>query len=655
LALHPFTIGIDTGGTYTDAVVLDPAARKIVAAAKAITTKGDLAIGIVEALASVLKSVAPDDVGMVSVSTTLATNAVVEGHGDHVGMIFIGFDDAMIARTGITGSYPQFPLIRVAGGHDHHGAEAAPLDFEGLRHQAAPLDVSAFAVASTFAVRNPAHEFAARKILIEATGKPVTLSRDLSSSLDAPKRALTAMLNARLIARITALIGAVERAMHKLGLGCRLMVVKGDGSLAKAEEVALRPLETVLSGPAASLIGAHWLSGLDDFLMSDIGGTTTDVGAMRGGRPRIAEEGAVVGPFRTMVQAVDVRTTGLGGDSEVKLAMDGTLSLGPERAVPVSLLAHRFPETRAMLEADLGQSDGGSFHGRFALLPFGGDKRDVSAGLTTREREVLALIGIQSVPLRHISVSSGAQRALASLRAKGLVQISCFTPSDAAHVLGLQDNWDGHAARLAAQLTLRHRSMKMPTDEAVADFCGEIWQRMVAKSATAVLAAAFDGNAGAEGPFVDAVSEGRPRLGLVDLRLSPAVPIIAVGGPARIYYEEVAKRLCCPVVFTEHHQLANAVGAAAGVVGLRVSVTVEGDGGGAFRVFSPDGVKQFANGPDALAFARLIGQDIARRDAQQRGAQAPELTLTESKSHLPDAVDDNGLLSARVVVEAVGR
>jgi N-methylhydantoinase A/oxoprolinase/acetone carboxylase beta subunit len=655
LATHAFSIGIDTGGTYTDAVVLDHATRKIVAAGKAITTKGDLAVGIGEALTSVLTAIAPGDVGMVSVSTTLATNAVVEGHGDHVGMVLIGFDDAMSARTGITRSYPGCPLIRVAGGHDHHGAEAQPLDANELRRLAAEHDVSAFAVASTFAVRNPTHEIAARTILSEATGKPVTLSRDLSTSLDAPKRALTALLNARLIARISALVAAVARAMQELGLDCPLMVVKGDGSLARAEEVALRPLETVLSGPAASLIGARWLSGLDDFLMSDIGGTTTDVGIMADGRPRILEEGALVGPFRTMVQAVDIRTTGLGGDSEIKLAMDGSLELGPERAVPVSLLASRYPEALAILEAELGQTDGGSFHGRFALLPFGGERRETGSGLNTRERDLLAQIGPKPAPLRQIAVNSGAQRALASLRTKGLVQLSCFTPSDAAHVLGLQKNWNGAAARLAAQLVVRHRSMKVPTDEVVVDFCREVRQRVIAKSATAVLAAAFDGDRAAHGPLVDAVSEGRPRLGLVDVSLSPSVPIVAVGGPARVYYEDVGQRLGCPVVFTDHHQVANAVGAAAGLAGLRVSIAVEGDGGGAFRVFSPDGVEHFSSGPDALAFARTLGRDIASRDARQRGMKAPDLTLSEAKSLLPDAVDDNGLLSARIVVEAVSK
>src|SRR6185312_13502777 len=158
---------------------------------------------------------------------------------------------------------------------------------------------------------------------------------ELSSSLDAPRRALTAALNARLISRISLLIEAVGRAMASLRIVCPLMIVKGDGTLALAETVAKRPIETVLSGPAASLVGARWLSGLGHFIMSDMGGTTTDLGVLQDGRPRVTEEGAEVGGWRTMVKAIDVRTIGLGGDSEIGLGPNGMLSVGPQRIVPV--------------------------------------------------------------------------------------------------------------------------------------------------------------------------------------------------------------------------------------------------------------------------------------------------------------------------------
>ena len=195
------------------------------------------------------------------------------------------------------------------------------------------------------------------------------MSSELSAALDAPRRALTATLNARLIARITHLIDAVVRAMADQRIDCPLMIVKGDGTLALAATVAKRPIETVLSGPAASVVGASWLSGRKSFIMSDMGGTTTDVGIVENGRPRVAEEGAEVGGWRTMVKAIDVKTVGLGGDSEVTIGSDGRPGVGPQRIVPVALLAARFPEIPAMLEAQLADPEISSLAGRFIMLP----------------------------------------------------------------------------------------------------------------------------------------------------------------------------------------------------------------------------------------------------------------------------------------------
>ncbi len=256
-----YLIGIDTGGTYMDAAVIAAGTNVVVASAKALTTRGDLSIGVSQAMADALAAmpdaIAVSDVKLVSVSTTLATNAVVEGHGSVVGVLLIGFDHSMVEKSGIAGAFSGMPVARVAGGHNHNGDQLEPLDLAAL--EAALADwgerVDAVAIASRFAVRNPAHEHAARDIVISKTRKPVTVSSELSSALDAPRRALTAVLNARLIWRISDLITAVRAAMRQAGISAPLMIVKGDGTLALADTVAMRPIETILSGPAASLVG----------------------------------------------------------------------------------------------------------------------------------------------------------------------------------------------------------------------------------------------------------------------------------------------------------------------------------------------------------------------------------------------------------------
>ena len=645
-----YLVGVDTGGTYTDAAIIDAGSHRVIASAKAITTKGDLAIGVAEAITRAVgllpQGLQPQDISLVSVSTTLATNAVVEGHGSAVGVVLIGFDAAMVTRTGIAQAFPGMPVETVAGGHDHNGDARVPLDLEALEAALSRMadKVDAFAVASAFAVRNAAHEHAARELIVARTGKPVTLSTELSSSLDAPRRALTAALNARLISRVSHLIEAVRRAMSQLQIRCPLMIVKGDGTLALAESVVTRPIETVLSGPAASLVGAQWLSGLDSFILSDMGGTTTDLGVLLNGRPRVALEGAEVGGWRTMVRAIDVRTIGLGGDSEVLLGPQGKLTVSAQRIVPVALLGARYPELIALLEADLADVDGGnSMQGRFVLLPFGARAGAPTGELTAREREVLLQVGERPQALRKLANTLAAQRAISSLRRKGLIQLSGFTPSDAAHVLGLQANWSGAAANLAGQLSARLRDMKFPTPERTEQFARDVWNETVRLTGRAILDTAM-GMTPVDSTLVDAVCRGNALVGLCAISLKPSVPVVAVGGPVKVYYPEVARRLGCDIVFPDYCDVANAVGAATGVVAQTVVVRVAGDGSGVFVLHSTVGTLQFRDPTEALSRATEMAREAARTAVMAMGASTPEVQLTVQKTMLQNASSDTGLL-----------
>jgi N-methylhydantoinase A/oxoprolinase/acetone carboxylase beta subunit len=658
-----FLIGIDTGGTYTDAAVIAAKDHRVVSSAKALTTRGDLAIGVTEAMGGALERLGPAReaaISLVSVSTTLATNAVVEGHGGLVCVILIGFDRSMIARSGIEAAFPGMALAVVSGGHDHNGDEKHPLDEAALTAALAEhsAKVEAFAIAAQFAVRNAAHECRARDLVIALTGKPVTMSNELSSDLDAPRRALTAVLNARLISRITLLIDAVRRAMAGFGLACPLMIVKGDGTLALADAVAQKPIETVLSGPAASLVGARWLSGLDDFIMADMGGTTTDLAMLIGGRPKVSARGAELGGWRTMVKAIEVKTIGLGGDSEIAFAADGRLTVGPQRIIPVSLIAARFPEVIAALEAELAAPEISTLAGRFIMRPLGWQAEEAAShGLSQRESEILSTVESRPKPLHKVAASAGAQRAVNALRRKGLIQLAGFTPSDAAHVLDMQANWSRPAAVLSAKLMARLRDMKMPTAPRLEAFVQQVWNEVVSLSGRALLEMALPlARPGPnDGALIEAVCRGEDLLGKARVAISPAIAVVAVGAPAKVYYGEVAARLRADISFPEFCDVANAVGAATGVVARSVNVQVISEGGGIFRVHAPDGVHVFSGARPALEKAQAAARAAARASVLAMGAGEPEIRLAVAKHMLPDAVDDNGLFSASVTAEAIGR
>lgn len=293
-------LGIDTGGTYTDAVLFSEATG-VVAKAKALTTRHDLAEGVSGAVETVLAKarVPVSAISLVSLSTTLATNALVEGQGGRAGLIMIGFGPEDLKRDGLQEALGSDPVLFLPGGHNVHGGET-PLDMSALDETLPDLSsqVSSFAIAGYFAVRNPDHEKRVRDRIREVSHLPVTCSHELSSKLGGPRRALTTLLNARLVSMIDRLIGSCEDFLKARGIDVPMMVVRGDGALISAAEARLRPIETILSGPAASLVGARYLTGLDNAIVSDIGGTTTDVAvlekAARGSMPRARSSEAFV-------------------------------------------------------------------------------------------------------------------------------------------------------------------------------------------------------------------------------------------------------------------------------------------------------------------------------------------------------------------------
>jgi N-methylhydantoinase A/oxoprolinase/acetone carboxylase beta subunit len=658
-----YLLGVDTGGTYTDAVLMDEGATRVIAKAKALTSRPDLSVGVGEAIDAVMAGVDPGAVGMVSLSTTLATNALVEGQGGRVALVFIGFDPDEILRDGLLEALRGDPVIRLAGGHSHAGGEVAPLDLTALAAEldALPPGLTGVAVAARFATRNPAHELAVRDMVRARTGLPVTCSHELSQALGGPKRALTAVLNARLIGMIDRLIGACEGHLRRLGIPARLMVVRGDGALVSADLAREKPIETILSGPAASIAGAGWLSGEKDALVSDIGGTTTDICLLRDGRPAIDPQGARVGQFRTMVEAVAMRTWGLGGDSEVHLeeGLEGALRLGPRRVMPVSLLAvgqgalvHRALDAALAAEAP---PDGA---GRFVVPLWS----VMPAGLDAREAVVAGRLTAGALPVGEVVRARMESAALGRLVARGLVMIAGVTPSDAAHALGLVDAWDREAAEKALVLFGRRRNGK---GERIAPEAGAMARRIVdqvtAQTVDCLLEAAFadDGRDWGLPPATLArhpvTRAGLDRhRGVVAVTLTLGVPVIGLGASAGAYYGAVGDRLGARMVVPDHADVANAIGAVVGQVAMVAQGTVSSAGPGAFVAHMPGGPQRFADRDGALAALEAALTEEAGARARAAGVEEVRLTVTREIDEV--AVENQPMfIEARLRVTAQGR
>ncbi|SEP98419.1 hydantoinase/oxoprolinase N-terminal domain-containing protein [Thalassovita taeanensis] len=657
-------LGVDTGGTFTDAVLIRDEVE-VMASAKALTTRQDLAIGIGEAVRRVLAEagIAPQDVALASLSTTLATNALVEGQGGRVGLVYVGFDARDLERHGLTEALKGDPVAVLAGGHSHAGGEAAALDLEALSAWLDTVEgISGFAVAAQFATRNPAHELAVAEVIRARTGRPVSCSHHLSARLNGPKRALTAVLNARLIGLTHRLIGRAEDVLTEIGVTAPLMVVRGDGALISAEMAKDRPIETILSGPAASIVGARWLTGAQEALVSDIGGTTTDVAVLRGGRPAIDPAGAQVGPYRTMVEAVAMRTTGLGGDSEVHFiseGLQGGVTLGPRRLLPVSLLAASAPEVvHGALEAQLRSAVPGEHDGRFVRAVEGVD----AGGLSARDQALLQRIGVDVHPLGTVLKAQVDVQALQRLVGRGLVQVAGLTPSDASHVLGGLDRWDRAAAEKAMLLFGRRRT---GAGEVLARdplmMAQMIVDRLTEQTSLALLETAFAEEDESFGLPPEELARHvlmrrglAGHQGLIRLEAGLNVPVIGLGASALSYYPAVGERLRCEMILPKHGGVANAIGAVVGRVSMRRTGSVTSPSEGKYRVHLETGPEDFASSEDAMERLEAALRMVVRAEALASGAEDIHIHATRD-IRMARVEAREVFLEAEITVEASGR
>lgn len=637
-------LGIDTGGTYTDAALIDHETNRVLAEAKSLTTRRDLAIGIRQAITGVLEKaeIRPEAIELAALSTTLATNAIVEGQGSSVCLILIGYDPKLVRQFNFESDLVTDDVVYIDGGHDMVGDQVRPLDEAAVRQaiQDRIGKVEAFAVSSYFSVRNPAHECRVRELVEEMTGQaggasaaiPVTCGHELSSRLNSIRRATTATLNARLIPLLKELIANVHATLEEKGIHAPLMVVKGDGSLVRSDWALRRPIETILSGPAASVIGAWHLAGRKDVWVVDVGGTTTDIAALRDGLPRLNPLGARVGKWQTMVEAVDVHTVGLGGDSHVQIDQNKSsdqLSIGPRRVVPLCLLASNHPQIVNDLKIQSLDQTNHRLAGQFLIL-----NRTPSRIMDPEDETLLGFLN--KGPISMLRLESVMQRGylyrrqLERLESERVILRSGFTPTDALHCLGQFSRWNCEASRLGAVLLAGQ--LKLQPDELCRRVVAGVSNRVTFELVTKVL--------NDEGIQIDWEKELAAYSLLIraldnrdesDLkcRLSLEKPIVAIGAPVEAFFPRVGGQLHTEIVIPAHAGVANAVGAVAGSVVQQTRILIHPlEGGQVFRAHLPDGILDFSSLDAAIESANEIVAPYLEKQTRQAGADHVEIKVS---------------------------
>lgn len=544
--MESFIIGIDTGGTYTDAVLLDVASRQVLATAKVPTTHFDLARGAGRVLSELLvkSGVAADRVSQVCISSTLATNSVVENKGARVAVMVIGHVRHF--------KLPVTAVLFIKGGHTIDGKEEEPLELdylvslvEGLKNE-----VDAYGVCGAMSMHNPTHELVAEKAIAMLDPKPVFCSHRISTLTGMHERAATAGLHAKLMPVMQRFIDGVSQAMTTLGLQCPAVVIGGNGRPLEVGRAVSEAGLTVASGPACTAhFGAAHTAG--DALVIDVGGTTTDIAMVEKGRVLLAGEGCTIGEWKTHVEAVDMHTAGIGGDSHVHIDEHGTLTIGPGRVTPLAMS----PESEESIALWLGVDNRSRL---IVLRPEAADHLppgEVSALLREEGRLTPAIIrrrtGLGGVPLNV---------ELERLTRHNLIDECGFTPTDALHVLGRLDLGKGEAAQRGAAIL-----------GAALGLSGEEFSELVIDQTETLI----------ENLIIDYVIQrtwqnslaafisGSKNHAVLGVEFSIKVPLIGVGAAARTILPRVAERLRTTVSFPENCEVGNAVGAA--LIGMTVT------------------------------------------------------------------------------------
>ncbi len=622
-------IGIDTGGTCTDAVIFDSKSRKVLSWAKTRTTKNDLKIGILEALKG-LDTELLHKAEYIALSTTLATNACVEGKGGRAKLVFMGLDPRAVTMMKGTYGLPDISDIYFLDCKINLAERReTPPDWEKFREDVR-RDFREFDSVALVQI-NPqynggAYEITAEEIIREETGALCVRGYDLFQEINVQKRGATALLNARLMPLVMDFFDSIEASMKEMGLDLNIYVMKSDGTVMGKNYALRRPVETLLCGPAASVRGAMELTGSEDGFVIDMGGTTSDVALIRDGRP-VASEGVRVGQWRTMVKGVDIDTFALGGDTGV-LLKDNDIVLDSRRVIPISILAYDHPEVMSGLEEIIRKFY--SFPLKDGLFLVLIKKPADLSGYSQKEQQIIKFL--EKGPLSYLQLSDrmGISHHFFDMRRledEGIIMRSGVTPTDAMHLRGDYTEYSVEAAELGVRyLTMQTR---MGRDRIVQKIYDMVIFRLyknllhlelqyeMGKDYSKEDKATVEKLAGnimrnfREGGYQDYVA----------LKTLSQYRLTGVGAPTGIFLKDTAALLETDSRTSEFSKVANAVGAAAGDIITEYTAVIQMSKTGDYYLTGGDVVGVYGSYDRALEDAK----ELARTKAEERARmQTPE-------------------------------
>ena len=626
-------VGIDTGGTYTDAVIYDFKERKILSFAKALTTREDLAVGIGNALDGLDQGLLTK-AGLVSLSTTLATNACVENKGGRAKLVMLCNDKNVVNNVGAAyGLPPVEEICFVDGKTSFYGEVEQEPDWDAFlqENQAWAADADALGVVELYAMKNNARLEKKAKELMEAHwGIPVICGYELFSDLNSIQRGSSTLLNGKLIPVIDEFLRAIRQSLTKRGIQAPVVIVRSDGTLMSEDFTSVRPVETLVCGPAASVMGGVALTRQENCLIVDMGGTTTDMAMVKEGIPQREKDGINVGSWRTFVKGIAIDTYGLGGDSAIHFSKEGDMLLGPRRFVPLCILADRWPEVTEKLRALLNRDS----RPNLSMTQFLALNREVDSDARFSPAELALCEALKQGPL---SLPEAApilgmhpyDMKTTRLEEEGVVARSGLTPTDIMHVVGDFTLYSQEAAQLGVRLMAGF--LEIPTESLCSLVYENVKKTIYFHIVRMLLEDAYPSIR--KNGLGDGLTEHISRSwelakdgngSFIQFGFQTPAALIGIGAPIHIFLPDVAKALHAQCLVPEYAPVANALGALTGNIMAQVTVEVKPDlSDGIISGYFVYGQKQthhVLKKDEAVALAIAEAEAAAREEAIRRGA-----------------------------------
>ena len=662
-------IGIDTGGTYTDAVIYDFEKEKIMGSAKALTTRENLVTGILGALDALPQELVRQ-ADMISLSTTLATNACVEDKSGRAKLIFFGGDREIINKCGEQYGLP--PADEICIFNEKVSGEGTETLAKSAKKQFAEPDWEAFGrqLGEEFSLLDgvgiievnsrqdgAAIEKKAKKIFEEKYDVPVVCGHELFSELNSLQRGASTLLNAGLFPVIREFLDAVKKALAARKIQASvLVIVRSDGSLMSEEFAALHPVETLLCGPAASAVGCARLTDNPNSIMVDMGGTTTDIALLKDGVPVQVTEGVSIGRWKTFVNGLYIKTLGLGGDSAVHYK-EKSLILEEYRVIPLCVAAQKYPSVVENLKKIVPRKHTRYLYEHYLLI------KDISESSLYTDKEKAFCNALRKGPLPVMEAAKAIGEEIYTLNVDrllkdGIVSLCGLTPTDMMHIKGDFQSYDREASLLGAKFAACN--LEVTVSELCDMVYEEIKRRMYVNIVKALLENQYphymkNGVSPEVEQFIceNGAAAGE-KSGMLSLMLQTDFSLVGVGGPIGIFLEDVAKRLGTHAVIPENYQVANALGAIMGSINASASVEIrqemKAEGDGRFLIPGSEGERSFETLEEAKEFAVGEAEKRARLEAEKRGAQGDiSVTVTTADN---SAMAETGAVYLGTVVTA---